>query len=140
MRSRSKFDNEQNFLILFYSLRKHLKIIFTFEFDHLAWLSQFYSEWRETSKLVNLKIFATISCMRFWSKLFQIFITKTSEFCSIHQENTCKSCLHSNIIIFTNFHSFTMNEEKLQNYSIFKISDQVRVCDSGQNSNMTKTS
>ena len=32
----------------------------TFEFDHFDWLSQFYSEWRQTSKLVNLKITAKV--------------------------------------------------------------------------------
>ena len=32
----------------------------TIEFDHFEWLSQFYSEWRETSKLVNLKISAKV--------------------------------------------------------------------------------
>ena len=31
-----------------------------------------------------------------------------------HQETTCKSTLHSNLIILTDFHSFTVNEEKLQ--------------------------
>ena len=41
-------------------------------------------------------------------------MTKTSLFCSIHQENTCKSCLHSNLIILTDFHSFTVKEDKLQ--------------------------
>ena len=30
--------------------------MFTFEFDHFDWLSQHYSECRQTSKLVNLKI------------------------------------------------------------------------------------
>ena len=30
--------------------------MFTIDFDHLGWLSQFYSEKRQTSKLVNLKI------------------------------------------------------------------------------------
>ena len=30
--------------------------MFTFEFDHFDWLSQLYSEWRQTSKLVNFKI------------------------------------------------------------------------------------
>ena len=34
--------------------------MFTFEFDHLDWLSQFYSEWTQTSKLVNLKISAKV--------------------------------------------------------------------------------
>ena len=35
-------------------------------------------------------------------------------FC-IHQENTCKSSLHLNLIIVIDFHSFTVNEEKNQN-------------------------
>ena len=43
-------------------------------------------------------------------------MTKTSKFCSIHKENTCKSCLHSNLMILTDFHSFTVNEDKLQNF------------------------
>ena len=30
--------------------------MFTYEFDQIDWLSQFYSEWRQTSKFVNLKI------------------------------------------------------------------------------------
>ena len=34
--------------------------------------------------------------------------------CTIHQETTCKSSLHSNLIILADFHSFTVNEEKLQ--------------------------
>ena len=42
-------------------------------------------------------------------------MTKTSQFCTIHQETTCKSSLHLNLIILTDFHSFTVNEEKLQN-------------------------
>ena len=67
-------------------------------------------------------------------------MTKISSFCSIHQENTCKSCLHSNLIILTDFHNFTLNEEKLENYSIFKFSAKVRVCDLSQNWIMTKTS
>ena len=41
-----------------------------------------------------------------WLKLLNSvpFINKT----------TCKSSLHSNLIILTDFHSFTVNEEKLQ--------------------------
>ena len=65
-------------------------------------------------------------------------MTKTSEFFSVHQKNTCKSSLHLNLIILTDFHSFTVNEGKLQNYSIFKIS--AKVCALGQNLIMTKTS
>ena len=66
-------------------------------------------------------------------------MTKTSSFFSIHQENTCKSSLHLNLIILTDFHSFTVNEEKLQNQSIFQISPKVQVCDFDQNLKMTKT-
>ena len=65
---------------------------------------------------------------------------KTSHFCSIHQEDTYKSSSYSNLIIFTDFHSFTVNEEKLQNLSILKFSAKVRVCDLSQNLIMTKTS
>ena len=34
----------------------------TIEFNHCDWLSQFSSEWRQTSKLVNLKISANVLC------------------------------------------------------------------------------
>ena len=51
-----------------------------------------------------------------------------------------KSCLHSNLMILTDFHSFTVNEDKLQNWSIFKISAKVRVVDFDENLKMTKTS
>ena len=47
--------------------------------------------------------------------------TKTSEFGSIHQGNTCKSSLHSNLVILTDSHSFTVNQDKLQNYSIWRF-------------------
>ena len=42
-------------------------------------------------------------------------MTKTSWFCSIHQETASESCLYSNLIILTDFHSFTGNEGKHQN-------------------------
>ena len=48
-------------------------------------------------------------------------MTKISKFFSISQENTCKSSLHLNLIISTDFHSFTVNEDKLQNYLIWKF-------------------
>ena len=67
-------------------------------------------------------------------------MTETSQFCSIQQKNTCKSCLHSNLIILTDFQGFSVNEEKLQNWSIFKFSPKVRVYNSGQNLIMTNTS
>ena len=43
------------------------------------------------------------------------------------------------MIILNDFHSFAVDEDKLQTWSIFKISPKVRVCDSGQNLKMTKT-
>ena len=42
-------------------------------------------------------------------------MTKTSQFFSIDQVNRCKSCLQSRLIILSDFHSFRVNEEKLQN-------------------------
>ena len=41
--------------------------------------------------------------------------------------------------MLTDFHSFAVNEDKLQNYSIFKICAKFRVCDSGENLKMTKS-
>ena len=111
--------------------------MFIFDFYHLERLSQFYSERRQTSKLVNLNISAKVRVCDFGLNLKN---TKTSLFCCIHQENTCKSSFHSNLIILTDFHSFTVNEEKLQNKSIFKFSAKVWVSDLGQNLIMTKTS
>ena len=56
--------------------------MFTFEVDHFDWLSQLYSEWRQTPKLVNLKISAKVW---FTSVLYvvcdlgqNLIITKTS--------------------------------------------------------------
>ena len=44
----------------------------------------------------------------------------------MHQENTCKSCLESNLIILTDLCSFSVSEDNLQNESIFKISAKDR--------------
>ena len=49
--------------------------MFTIEFDHLDWLSQFYSEWWQTLKLVNLKISAKLWICDFGENLK---ITKTA--------------------------------------------------------------
>ena len=49
--------------------------MFTFEFDHFYSLSQFYSEWRQTSKLVNFKISAKVLVYDLGQNLK---ITKTS--------------------------------------------------------------
>ena len=34
--------------------------MFRFELEHFDWLPQLYNEWRQTSKLVNLKISAKV--------------------------------------------------------------------------------
>ena len=49
--------------------------MFTFEFHHFDFLSQLYSEWRQTSKLVNLKISAKVLVYDFGENLK---MTKTS--------------------------------------------------------------
>ena len=51
-----------------------------------------------------------------------------------------KSCSQLSLVILTDFYNFTVDEQKLQNESIFKISAKVRLCDLGQNLKMTKTS
>ena len=58
--------------------------MFTFEFDHLDWLSQFYSEWRQTSILVNFKISAKVmvydvgQILKMAKTCPDLIITKTS--------------------------------------------------------------
>ena len=54
--------------------------MFTFEFDHFHWLLQLYSEWRQISKLVNLKISAKV---RVCDSGKNLKMTETSQFCSI---------------------------------------------------------
>ena len=49
-------------------------------------------------------------------------MTKTFELCSIHQGNTSKTCLHLSLIISTDFHGFTVNEDKLQKLVNFQHS------------------
>ena len=70
------------------------------EFDNFDWFSQLYSEWRQASKLVSLKIS---------TKVIVCDLCEILKICSIHQENTCKSSLQSNVIILTDLHTFTKN-------------------------------
>ena len=46
--------------------------MFTLEFDQFDWLSQFYSEWRQTSKLANLNISAEVRASDFGQNLKMI--------------------------------------------------------------------
>ena len=86
--------------------------MFTIEFDHFYWPSQFYREWKKPQNYSAFKISAKVRVCDLGENLKMI---KTYLFCSIHQENRRKSCLQLNFIILTDFHSFTMNEDKLQN-------------------------
>ena len=104
----------------------------------LFWLTFTVLQWmKKNSKNSQFSSFLLRSGYLIYVKIWKLL---SSEFLSIHQEKTFKSCLYSNLIIFTDFHSFTGNEGKHQNYSIFKISAKGQVCDSGQNLKMTKTS
>ena len=95
-----------------------MKIMFTFQFNHFDRLSQLYSERRQTPTLVNLNTYAKVFVFDFGQNLK---MTKTFSFCSIHQENTSQSSLHLKLIILTDIHSFTVNEEKLQKLVNFQI-------------------
>ena len=107
--------------------------MFTIEFDHSDWLSQFYSEWRQTSKLVNLKISAKARVCDFGQILK---MTKTSKNCSFIK----KTCLDSNLIIFDWSSSFNSEWREISKLVNLKISANVLVFDFGQNLKMTKTS
>ena len=105
--------------------------MFTFEFDHFDWLSLFYIEWRQTAKLVTLKISAKVVIFGFvkvwkWLKLLDSvsFIKKTivnHVYIWIWSSWQNFTVLHSNLVILTEFHSFTMIEDKLQNSSILRF-------------------
>ena len=81
--------------------------LFWLTFTDLQWMkknsknSQFSSFLLRSGYAILVKIWK-------WTKTK---MSKTFSFSSIHQENTCKSSLHSNLIILTDFHSFTLNED-----------------------------
>ena len=106
-------------------------------FDNFDWLSQLYSEGRQTSKLVNLKISAKVQVCDSGQNLI---MTKTSQFCSIHQENTCKWSLHLNFDNFDWLSQLYSEWRQTSKLASMKISAKVGVCDWGQNLKMTKTS
>ena len=91
----TKFDNDENFLILLNSSRKHSVKMIRFKC-------------KDDLEKFSAKVWVCNAGQNFK-------MTKTSQFHSIHQENTCKSSLDSNLIILTDFHNFKVNEEKLQN-------------------------
>ena len=110
--------------------------MFTFEFDHYDWLSEFYIECRQTSKLVNLKISADIGypiLVKIWKwlKFFNSvpFLKKTLE---NHVYNWIWS-----FYWLSQFYSKWSQTSRLVN---LKISAKVLLSDFGQNLKMTKTS
>ena len=109
--------------------------MFIFEFDHLDWLSQIYSEWRQTSKLVYLKISAKVRVCnsgQIWKLLNLLnsvpFIKKTL-------------LNHVYIEIGSSWLTFTLLQWMKTNFEISPLLRfLLRLCDSGQNLKMTKTS
>ena len=92
---------------------KWLKLLNSVRFIKKSVVNQFYiriwSFWLTFTILQWMKTNFTISqflCLGRFQNL------KIKRFCSIHEENTCKSCLHSNLIIFT---TFTVLQWILQN-------------------------
>ena len=88
------------------------EIMFIFEFDHLDWLSQFHSEWRQTSKLVNFQDFCLRSEYAIQVKIWKWL--KLLNSVPFIKKPLVNQVYISNLIILTDFHSFTVNEEKLQ--------------------------
>ena len=86
--------------------------MFTIELDHLT---DFHSLTVNEDKLQNYSIFKISAKVRVCDFGQIIEMAKTSLLLSIHEENTRKSCIQLNLIIFTHFQNFAENEEKLQN-------------------------
>ena len=87
--------------------------MFTIEFDHFDIFSNRSTVNEDKlQKLVNFKIPAKVRVCNLGQNLK---MTTTSYICSIHQENMKKSCLQLYLMILLDFHSFTVNKDKLQN-------------------------
>ena len=78
-------------------------------------MTDFHSFTVNEDKLQNYSIFKIYPKVRVCDLCQNLKMTKTSLFCSIYQENTRKSCLQLSLIILTDYHSFTVNQDKLQN-------------------------
>ena len=130
MRFRSKFENELKLLNSVPFIKKrllnhvYLRIWSSFEFDHFDWLSHWM---KKNSK--NSQFSSFLGGMR------RSKFEKTS---SIHQE----TANHVYLRIWSSWLTFTVSQGMKANIKIsqFSISAKVRVCDSGQNLKMTKTS
>ena len=87
-----------------------------------SWLTFTALHWMKTNfKISQFEDF----CFRVCDFGQNLKMTKTSSFCVIHQENSCESCLHSNLIILTDFHSFTVNEENFKIWKWIKLLNSV---------------
>ena len=51
--------------------------MFTIEFDHFDWLSQFYSEWRQTSKISQFSRFLLMSRYTIFVKIWKFIHCET---------------------------------------------------------------
>ena len=95
-------------------------MIFTFEFDHFYWLSQLYSEWRETSKLVNLKISAKVWVCDFGQNLKMKKLLNSFLFISKTLGN------HVYIRIWSSWGTFTVLQWRKRNFRISQFSRFLR--------------
>ena len=102
---------------------KGLKVLNSISFIRKTWGNHVYNwvwlfgltftvlQWIKINfKIVNFKISAKVQVCNFGE---QLKMTKTAQFCSNHQENTCKYSLHWNLIILTDLHCFIVNEDKV---------------------------
>ena len=137
MRSSSIFENDQKVLILFHSSRKYMQIFYTFEFDHFHWLSQIYSEWKQTSKLVNLKISANV-----WVCVFLVKTWKWLKLLSSFPFITKTLINHVYIIIWLSWLTFRVLQWMKTNFKISQFSRLLLRSEYAiqvKNLNMTKT-
>ena len=110
----------------------------TFEIDHLDLLSQFYIEWRQTSKLINFSRFLVRSDYAIQVKIGKwLILLKSVPFI----KKTIVNQVY--IWIWWFWLNFTVLQWMKKNYKISqfsKFSAKVWGCDLGENLIMTKTS
>ena len=79
-----------------------------------SWLTLTVLMWKKTNfKIIEFSSFLLRSEYAIQVKIWKWL--KLLHSVPFIKKNTCKSSLHSNLIILTDFHSFTVNEDKLQN-------------------------
>ena len=91
--------------------------MFIFEFDHVDWLSQFYSEWRKTPKIVNFQVFCYGPGMRFLVKIWKwLKLLNSYPFIKKRLVN------HVSIRIWSSWLTFTVSQGMKGNIKISQFS------------------